>query len=69
MHTVDVATPHQAKTDEAKEPLKVLRAWVPQALDGIDGVESGVGGEVARGADFTGHLAERIPWVVASCCC
>ncbi|MFI1830651.1 hypothetical protein ACH41E_30070 [Streptomyces sp. NPDC020412] len=47
----------------------MLRAWVPQELDGIDGVESGVGGEVARGADFTGHLAERIPWVVASCCC
>ncbi|AZQ32220.1 MMPL family transporter [Streptomyces cyaneochromogenes] len=64
VHVVDVATPHQAKTDEAKESLKVLRTWVPEALSGVADAESGVGGEVARGTDFTGHLEERMPWVV-----
>ncbi|MET8014721.1 MMPL family transporter [Streptomyces sp. NPDC005271] len=64
VHTVDVGTPYPPKNPKATESLEVLRGWVPQALDKVPDAESAVGGAVAQGADFTGHLEERMPWVV-----
>ncbi|RCG16774.1 MMPL family transporter [Streptomyces diacarni] len=64
VHTVDVGTPYQPKSDGARESLSVLREWVPQAMAGVPDAESAVGGKVAQGVDFTGHLEERMPWVV-----
>ncbi|MGK7228611.1 MMPL family transporter [Streptomyces hygroscopicus] len=64
VHTVDVGTPYPPKNAKATESLKVLRGWVPQALDEVPDAESAVGGAVAQGADFTAHLEERMPWVV-----
>ncbi|WP_216087563.1 MMPL family transporter [Streptomyces viridosporus] len=37
---------------------------MPQAMEGVPGAESAVGGKVAQGLDFTGHLEDRMPWVV-----
>ncbi|MFI7890555.1 MMPL family transporter [Streptomyces sp. CACIS-1.16CA] len=64
VHTVDVGTPYQPKSDGARESLDLLREWVPQAMADVPGAESAVGGKVAQGVDFTGHLEERMPWVV-----
>ncbi|MBO4256225.1 MMPL family transporter [Streptomyces griseorubiginosus] len=64
VHTVDVGTPYQPKSDGARESLDLLRAWLPQAMADVPGAESAVGGKVAQGVDFTGHLEERMPWVV-----
>ncbi|UNS99442.1 MMPL family transporter [Streptomyces tubbatahanensis] len=64
VHTVDVGTPHQPRSEGARASLDLLRDWVPQAMAGVPGAESAVGGKVAQGVDFTGHLEERMPWVV-----
>ncbi|MGV4887968.1 MMPL family transporter [Streptomyces viridosporus] len=64
VHTVQVGTPHSPKSDGARDSLELLRDWVPQAMEGVPGAESAVGGKVAQGLDFTGHLEDRMPWVV-----
>ncbi|OEU97735.1 RND transporter [Streptomyces qinglanensis] len=64
VHTVDIGTPHRPESDGARESLDVLRGWVPQAVNDVPDAESAVGGKVAQGVDFTGHLEARLPWVV-----
>ncbi|MEU2235259.1 MMPL family transporter [Streptomyces vietnamensis] len=64
VHTVAVGTPHSPKSDGARESLELLRTWVPEALAPVQGAEGAVGGKVAQGVDFTGHLEDRMPWVV-----
>ncbi|MER0246088.1 MMPL family transporter [Streptomyces sp. HSW2009] len=64
VHTVDVGTPYQPKHPKATESLKKLRAWVPEVLSDVPDSEGAVGGKVAQGLDFTGHLKARMPWVV-----
>ncbi|MER7765584.1 MMPL family transporter [Kitasatospora sp. NPDC096140] len=64
VHVVQVGTPHSPKSDGARQSLDLLRTWVPEAVQGVPGVETGVGGKVAQGIDFTGHLKDRMPWVV-----
>ncbi|MFJ8545901.1 MMPL family transporter [Streptomyces sp. NPDC093586] len=64
VHTVDVGTPYAPKSEGARDSLDLLRDWVPQAMADVPDTESAVGGKVAQGVDFTGHLEERMPWVV-----
>ncbi|MES9809987.1 MMPL family transporter [Streptomyces cinereoruber] len=64
VHTVAVGTPHSPKSDGARESLELLRAWVPEAIAPVRGAEGAVGGKVAQGVDFTGHLKDRMPWAV-----
>ncbi|WP_455754562.1 MMPL family transporter [Streptomyces tanashiensis] len=64
VHTVAVGTPHSPKSDGARESLELLRAWVPQVIAPVQDAEAAVGGKVAQGVDFTGHLEDRMPWVV-----
>lgn len=64
VHTVAVGTPHSPRSDGARASLALLRAWVPEALAPVRGAEGAVGGKVAQGVDFTGHLKDRMPWVV-----
>ncbi|MEU7071835.1 MMPL family transporter [Streptomyces narbonensis] len=64
VHTVAVGTPHSPRSDGARESLELLRAWVPEAIAPVRDAEGSVGGKVAQGADFTGHLEDRMPWVV-----
>ncbi|MGP3926766.1 MMPL family transporter [Streptomyces sp. 8N616] len=64
VHTVDVGTPFTPKSEGARSSLEALRAWLPHAVGQVPDAEYGVGGKVAQGVDFTGHLEERLPWVV-----
>ncbi|MFD7966807.1 MMPL family transporter [Streptomyces zaomyceticus] len=64
VHTVAVGTPHSPRSDGARESLALLRAWVPEAIAPVQDAEGAVGGKVAQGVDFTGHLEDRMPWVV-----
>ncbi|MEU2076060.1 MMPL family transporter [Streptomyces sp. NPDC013489] len=64
VHTVSVGTPHSPRSDGARASLALLRTWVPEALAPVRGAEGAVGGKVAQGVDFTGHLKDRMPWVV-----
>ncbi|MEU3076347.1 MMPL family transporter [Streptomyces laurentii] len=64
VHTVSVGTPYPPRSEEAGRSLELLRAWTPAALRAVPGVESAVGGKVAQGVDFTGHLERRMPYVV-----
>ncbi|MFB7612249.1 MMPL family transporter [Streptomyces gardneri] len=64
VHTVAVGTPHSPKSDGARKSLELLRAWVPEAIAPVQDAEGAVGGKVAQGVDFTGHLEDRMPWVV-----
>ncbi|WP_055603504.1 MMPL family transporter [Streptomyces aureus] len=64
VHTVAVGTPHSPRSEGARESLELLRAWVPEAIAPVQGAEGAVGGKVAQGVDFTGHLKDRMPWVV-----
>ncbi|MBE1533434.1 MMPL family transporter [Actinomadura algeriensis] len=64
VHLIDIATPHSRSSDEARHSLDTLRAWLPQAVGDVPGAEYGVGGKLAEGVDFTGHLEERLPFVV-----
>ncbi|MFJ8164204.1 MMPL family transporter [Streptomyces sp. NPDC096136] len=64
VHTVAVGTPHSPGSNGARESLALLRAWVPEAIAPVQDAEGAVGGKVAQGVDFTGHLENRMPWVV-----
>ncbi|MEV0785985.1 MMPL family transporter [Streptomyces sp. NPDC050423] len=64
VHTVDVGTPFSSNSEGAKRSLDVLRTWVPQETARVPDAEAAVGGKVAQSVDFTGHLVERMPWVV-----
>ncbi|MFE6099174.1 MMPL family transporter [Streptomyces laurentii] len=64
VHTVSVGTPYAPRSGEAGRSLELLRAWTPEALRAVPGAESAVGGKVAQGVDFTGHLERRMPYVV-----
>ncbi|MFJ9794987.1 MMPL family transporter [Streptomyces sp. NPDC101145] len=64
VHTVAVGTPYSPKSDGARDSLELLREWLPEALAPVRGAEGAVGGKVAQGIDFTGHLEDRMPWVV-----
>ncbi|MEU4147295.1 MMPL family transporter [Streptomyces parvulus] len=64
VHTVSVGTPYSPRSEGARDSLELLRAWTPEAMRSVPGAESAVGGKVARGVDFTGHLEDRMPWVV-----
>ncbi|MFE4588775.1 MMPL family transporter [Streptomyces laurentii] len=64
VHTVSVGTPYAPRSDEAGRSLELLRAWTPEAMRAVPGAESAVGGKVAQGVDFTGHLERRMPYVV-----
>jgi RND superfamily putative drug exporter len=64
VHTVAVGTPYSPQSDGARDSLELLREWLPEALAPVRGAEGAVGGKVAQGIDFTGHLEDRMPWVV-----
>ncbi|MFB6878085.1 MMPL family transporter [Streptomyces sp. NPDC056323] len=64
VHIVNVGTPYSPNSDGAKKSLDVLRTWLPQSTAEVPDAESAVGGKVAQSVDFTGHIEERMPWVV-----
>ncbi|MFD6141495.1 MMPL family transporter [Promicromonospora sp. NPDC060271] len=49
----------------AQRSLEHLRAdLVPEAVGTAAGTQVAVSGDVARGADYAAHQAERLPWVI-----
>ncbi|WP_433210047.1 MMPL family transporter [Dactylosporangium sp. CS-047395] len=62
---LDVATPFEGRSDQAKESLTRLRTQlVPQTLGAVPGAESAVGGFVAADVDYANHVKHKLPLVV-----
>jgi RND superfamily putative drug exporter len=58
--------PYAQNSPEAARSLERLRGeLLPAAVGGADGLETAVTGEIAAGADYAAHQAQRLPWVVA----
>jgi RND superfamily putative drug exporter len=61
-----IGTPYAAGTAEADQSLDVLRGeLVPAALNGLRGAEYAVTGEIAGTTDYSNHVREKLPIVVA----
>lgn len=55
--------PFSENSAEARRSLERLRAeLIPEAV--ADGAQVAVSGDVARGADYAAHQAQRLPWVI-----
>ncbi|MFD0584625.1 MMPL family transporter [Dactylosporangium darangshiense] len=62
---LDVATPFEGRSDQAKESLTRLRTQlVPQTLGGVPGAQSAVGGFVAADVDYADHVKHKLPIVM-----
>ncbi|MEV6923089.1 MMPL family transporter [Dactylosporangium sp. NPDC051485] len=62
---LDVATPFEGRSDQAKESLTRLRTQlVPQTVGRVPGAEAAVGGFVAADVDYAGHIKEKLPIVI-----
>ncbi|MEV8515937.1 MMPL family transporter [Dactylosporangium sp. NPDC051484] len=62
---LDVATPFEGRSDQAKESLTRLRTQlVPQALGAVPGAEIAVGGFVAADLDYAEHIQRKLPLVM-----
>jgi len=63
--TLEIPTPHAAGTDGAEQSLAALRdALVPDTVGAVSGAEYAVGGDIARDADYTANLGDRMPIVI-----
>lgn len=63
--TLEIPTPHAAGTEAAEQSLAKLRGdLVPDTVGTMSGAEYAVGGDIARDADYTGNLADRMPIVI-----
>ncbi|MEV0808589.1 MMPL family transporter [Micromonospora sp. NPDC050200] len=63
---LELATPYAGRSDEAARSLDELRDdLLPAAMKGIPGVEYAVGGEVAGSQDYSKHIEEKLPIVMA----
>ncbi|MGI5236669.1 MMPL family transporter [Dactylosporangium sp. CA-139066] len=62
---LDIATPFEGRSDQAKESLTRLRTQlVPQTIGGVPGAQSAVGGFVAADVDYADHIKHKLPIVV-----
>ncbi|WP_432830377.1 MMPL family transporter [Dactylosporangium sp. CA-092794] len=62
---LDVATPFEGRSDQARESLTRLRTQlVPQTLGGVPGAEAAVGGFVASDVDYADHVTHKLPIVM-----
>lgn len=57
--------PFGENSAEAQRSLEQLRAdLIPEAVGTASGTQIAVSGDIARGADYAAHQAERLPWVI-----
>jgi RND superfamily putative drug exporter len=62
---LDVATPFEGRSDQAKESLTRLRTQlVPQTIGAVPGAQSAVGGFVAADVDYADHVTHKLPIVM-----
>ncbi|MFI6639820.1 MMPL family transporter [Streptomyces sp. NPDC050504] len=67
VHVLEVASPYSANSGKGVASLaRVREVHLPAALGALDGVESAVSGDVARGRDYVTHESERLPLVVGA---
>ncbi|WP_426507157.1 MMPL family transporter [Dactylosporangium sp. McL0621] len=62
---LDVATPFEGRSEQARESLTRLRTQlVPQTLGAVPGAETAVGGFVAADVDYAAHVQQKLPLVM-----
>ncbi|MFG2040818.1 MMPL family transporter [Dactylosporangium sp. NPDC048998] len=62
---LNVATPFEGRSEQAKESLTRLRTQlVPQTLGAVPGAETAVGGFVAADVDYADHVQHKLPLVM-----
>ncbi|WP_229909949.1 MMPL family transporter [Streptomyces flavofungini] len=63
--TLDLGARHATYSDEAAEALDHIRDdYLPATVGKLDGVESGVSGDVPRGVDYVDHQNQKLPLVL-----
>ncbi|HET6296900.1 MAG TPA: MMPL family transporter [Kribbella sp.] len=62
---LEVASPHEGGSDEARDSLTKLRTeLMPQTVGKVPGVEYAVGGFVAADVDYAAHTRAKLPLVI-----
>ncbi|MER7348648.1 MMPL family transporter [Streptomyces aurantiacus] len=63
--TLDLGSRHATYSDEAVDALDHIRDdYLPATVGKLDGVETGVSGDVPRGVDYVDHQNEKLPLVL-----
>ncbi|WP_350273976.1 MMPL family transporter [Kribbella sp. HUAS MG21] len=63
--TLEVATPYEGGSDQARDSLAKLRTeLMPQTVGKVPGVEYAVGGFVAADVDYAAHTRDKLPLVI-----
>ncbi|WP_410784937.1 MMPL family transporter [Kribbella sp. C-35] len=63
--TLEVATPYEGGSDQARDSLTKLRKeLMPETVGKVPGVEYAVGGFVAADVDYAAHTREKLPLVI-----
>lgn len=62
---LELGVPHPAPSDEAIASLDHLRhRYIPSTVGGLEGVDTAVSGDVARGQDYVHHERSKLPLVI-----
>ncbi len=65
VHVIELATPYRSNSEQAERSVRLLRAeLIPATLGQVPGVNAVVGGQVASSIDYSGNVAQKLPWVV-----
>ncbi|TCC39407.1 MMPL family transporter [Kribbella sindirgiensis] len=63
--TLEVATPYEGGSDQARDSLSKLRKeLMPETVGKVPGVEYAVGGFVAADVDYAAHTRDKLPLVI-----
>jgi RND superfamily putative drug exporter len=63
--TLEVATPYEGGSDQARDSLTKLRKQLmPETVGKVPGVEYAVGGFVAADVDYAAHTRDKLPLVI-----
>ncbi|TCC10017.1 MMPL family transporter [Kribbella soli] len=63
--TLEVATPYEGGSDQARDSLTKLRKeLMPETVGKVPGVEYAVGGFVAADVDYAAHTRDKLPLVI-----
>jgi RND superfamily putative drug exporter len=64
---LELAVPYAAHADEASDSLAHVRdEYLPATVGQLDGVETGVSGDTARGEDYVTDEASKLPLVIGA---
>lgn len=67
VHVLELAVPYAASSEKGVKSLAHVRDdHLPATVGALDGVETAVSGDVARGRDYVDHESTRLPLVVGA---